>query len=174
MRDLDYLNPNSTQTLREGVRELRAHEGATSDAAENVVPDLSDDIDMHDAIHVLFGCPTNLLGEIIAHVWTAFGTTVKMQDMHRVNMHDDHQQVLSKIGYGRLIKTWLSSLPRIIATLISAMAMKHRWPAEDYTFYLDQRLCDLRENFGIRLPELPLNDQASSGAALRTIQLRNP
>lgn len=151
MKNLMYLDPNSTQTLREGIRELRTYEGATHDASENVALDLADAIDMHDAIHVLFGCPTSLFGEIIAHVWTALGTTVKMQEMHRVSRHDDHRQALSKIGYRRLIATWLVNFPSILTTLICAMRMQLRWPAEDFILYLDQRLCDLRENFGICL-----------------------
>lgn len=91
MKYLEYLKPTSNQTLREGIAELRRAEGAENDAAECMAPELLTDIDTHDAIHVLFGCPTNLAGEIVAHVWTAFGTTVSMQDMHRVNQHRDHK-----------------------------------------------------------------------------------
>ena len=155
MQNLMYLNPNSTQTLREGIQELRIYQGAIHDVSENVALDLADDIDMHDAIHVLFGCPTSLFGEIIAHVWTAFGTTVKRQEMHRVSRHDDHRKILSNIGYRRLIATWLIHFPSILKTFINAMRMQLRWPAEDFILFLDQRLCDLRENFGICPLTLP-------------------
>ena len=174
MKKLEYLNPQSTQTLLEGIRELRTAESAEANAADNVAPELVDDIDAHDAIHVLFGCPTNLFGEIIAHVWTAFGTTMTMRDMHRVNRHNDHRQVLAKIGHGRLLKTWLFSLPRIVVTLLRVLRMKRRWPAEDYGTYLDQRLCDLRDNFGIRLPNPLLTDQPGAGAALRNVRSHVP
>ncbi|MDJ0707182.1 MAG: hypothetical protein QNJ46_28235 [Leptolyngbyaceae cyanobacterium MO_188.B28] len=174
MKTLEYLNPRSTQTLLEGIWELRVAEGAEADAAENVAPELVDDIEVHDAIHVLFGCPTNLAGEIIAHVWTLFGTTMSVRDMGRVNMHDDHRQVLAKIGHGRLLKMWFYSVPRIIITLFRALRMKRRWPAEDYRLYLDQRLCDLRKDFGIRLSSPSPTDQRGGGAALRTVRSHSP
>lgn len=174
LKQLEYLNPKSTQTLLEGIRELRAAEEAEANAAENVAPELFDDIEVHDAIHVLFGCPTNLFGEIIAHVWTAFGTTMKVRDMHRVNRHDDHRKVLAGIGHRRLLRTWLCSLPRIAATLIRAMRMQCRWPAEDYRAYLDQRLCDLRENFAIRLPTASPTGKFRAGAALRYVRSHHP
>lgn len=105
---LKFLDASSTQTLREGIQELRDAETADSDASESFPPELIADIDIHDAIHVLFGCPASLRGETIAHVWTAFGTSTKMSDMHRVNEHQDHKMVLSQIGHIKLLKTWLS------------------------------------------------------------------
>ena len=174
MKKLEYLNPKSTQTLLAGIRELRTVEGAEEDAVENVVPELLNDINVHDAIHVLFGCPTNLYGEIIAHVWTAFGSTMKVRDMHRVNRHHDHRKVLAKIGHGRLLRTWLYSLLGIVATLVRAMQMRRRWPAADYTLYLDQRLCDLRADFGIRLSTGEPVVKSSSGAALQNVRSGKP
>lgn len=168
----EYLNPRSRQTLREGVLELRAAEGADGDAADNVAADLIDDIDVHDAIHVLFACSTDLTGEIIAHAWTLFGTTMELRDMRRVNMHEDHRAVLARIGHRHLLGMWLRTVPGIAATVTRALRMKRRWPAEEYTEYLDMRLCDIRAAFGIKLPEVPLRGHRSgpAGAALRNVR----
>jgi hypothetical protein len=174
---MNHLRPDSTQTLREGIAELRRAEGAGTDAAETFAPELKRDIDAHDAIHVLFACPTSLVGEIIAHVWTVFGTTARMADMHRVNAHGDHRAVLAQIGHGRLLRTWLRSLPRILAAICSARRMKRRWPVEQWESFLDQRLCDLRRDFGIRLPKPSASPPApgrAGGAALRTIRAGFP
>lgn len=167
---LEYTDPRSTQTLREGIQALRGAEGIGNDAAENVAPELAQDIDMHDAIHVLFGCSTSLSSEIIAHVWTAFGTTTKAENMRRVNQHSDHRQVLAKIGHRRLLKAWLRSLPQIIMTIFQAMRMKRRWPAESYEEYLDLPLCDIRRSFGIRLSKTNRSGSSTAGAALRHIR----
>lgn len=178
MKTRNYLEPHSTQTLREGIAELRRVEGADADAAEHFAPELLHDIDTHDAIHVLFACPTTLAGEIIAHVWTAFGTTASLHDMHRVNAHRDHRAVLAQIGHARLLRTWLKNLPRIVTTLLNSHRMTCRWPVEEMSASLDRRLCDLRAKFGIRLPKPPRAvvraDESSGGAALRTIRKKVP
>jgi hypothetical protein len=176
-KPMTYLQPDSTQTLREGVMELRAAETADSDAAESFAPELKHDIDVHDAIHVLFACPTTLAGEIVAHVWTAFGTTASMADMHRVNAHRDHRAVLAQIGHWRLVRTWFRSLPRIFITLRSARRMVRRWPVEEMSSFFDRRLCDIRQEFGIRLPSVPPSapgDSREGGAALRSIRHKIP
>lgn len=85
MKIVNYLNINSTQTLREAVFEMRSAEKVGNDASVNVAPELLNDIDEHDAIHVLFGCSTSLLDEIIAHVWTIFGYN------HEVEQYDSCQ-----------------------------------------------------------------------------------
>ncbi len=167
---LHYRYPDSRQTLREGIVELRAAEAPDEDAAQNLAPELADDIDAHDAIHVLFGCSTDLSGEIIAHVWTAFGTTLSMHDMRRVNMHDDHRQVLDQIGHRRLLGTWARSIPGFAGTLVRALRMKRRWPAESFEQFLDRRLCDLREEFGVRLPNPTPAPSNRGGASLRAIR----
>jgi hypothetical protein len=172
---LQYLHPNCTLTLREGIAELRAAEGVENDAVENVAKDLVADLNVHDAIHVLFACPTNLNGEISAHVWTIFGTTLSMKDMHRVNMHDDHRQVLAEIGHRKLILRWFRSLPNIAMTFYRTRRMKKRWPADGFLAYLDVPLSDLRSQFGIRLPNAIQSEKEethNSGAAVRNVRSR--
>jgi len=170
MKTLNYLNINSTQTLREAVFELRSAEKAGNDASVNVVPELLNDIDEHDAIHVLFGCSTNLFDEIIAHVWTLFGTTMKLSNMARVNMHKDHRQVLSIIGHRRLLKAWLRNILSIVTVIYRSIHMNRRWPAEQYTSFLDQRLCDIRKEYGIHPLASSLNEKNNgSGSIVRNV-----
>ena len=166
---LQYLAPDCPMSLREGIAELRGAEGAEGDAAVQVAPELVHDLDVHDAIHVLFACPTSVAGEVIAHVWTAFGTTAKLADLHRVNAHRDHRKVLAQIGHWRLVKSWFRSLPRIAATLWRARRMTRRWPVEQMASSLDRPLVDIRREFGIRLPQPPAPTPGSGGAALRFV-----
>lgn len=78
-----YLDPNSTQTLREAIADLRDLEGA-EDVTANIAPELLSDLEIHDVIHVLFGCGADLANKVMAHIWTVFGTTYPVQDMARV------------------------------------------------------------------------------------------
>lgn len=171
-RLLRYLSPAGTLTFREGIEELRRAEGADNDAAANVAPELVHDLDVHDAIHVLFGCPTTLVGEVIAHAWTAFGTTAKLSDLHRVTSHNDHRKVMSQIGHWRLLRVWFRSLPRIAMTLLNAWRMTRRWPVEELAAHLDRPLDEIRREFGIRLVSRaspPGDAPRQAGAALRSL-----
>ncbi len=172
MPKLKYLDPESRQTLREAIAELRFAEGPQGDAAVTVAADLLKDIDIHDAIHVLFGCPTHLAGEIVAHIWTLLGTTVSMRDMHRVNEHRDHRLVLRQIGHARLLGAWLRNASSILKAAFYARRMRSRWPAENVESFLDRPLIEIRQTYGIRLVKLKETSRGSQGAALRTVSNR--
>ena len=168
-KSLRYLDPSATITLHEGIRELRDAEGADGDAVENVAPELIPDLEIHDAIHVLFACGTDLTGEISAHIWTLFGTDLPIKEMHRVNMHQDHRQVLADIGHRKLLVRWLRNIPHLFATIWRSLRMTRKWPAKDYAQYLDTPLIELRDQFNIRLPAQRTGKQTrgSAGAAVR-------
>ncbi len=146
-----YLDANCTSTLREAIAELRGLEGV-DDASAAVAPEIAPDLDIHDVIHVLFACSTDLRGEILAHIWTMAGTTAKVADLHRVTTHRDHRQALRRIGHGRLLWTWVSKAPLFITVFRRARQMKRRFPVHAVAQYLDRPLCDIRRDFGIRLP----------------------
>lgn len=172
MPNLRYLDPASTQTLREGIAELKDAEGPEGDAAENLAPELVPQIDAHYAIHVLFACPTDLRGEIAAHVWTALGTTMTMVEMQNVNQHRDHRQVLREIGHLKLLKTWAKSVPLIGSIILRTLRMSRRWPADCFESYLDTSLKQLREDFGIELSNFRRTVRHRRGAGLRDIHRR--
>ena len=169
MADLKYLDPLSRQTLRQGIRELIETEGADGDVQEWVAPDLAEKIDVHDAIHVLFACPTDLRGEIDAHVWTIFGTTMSFSDMHAVNRHSDHKQVLREIGHVTLIKTWVRAIPGLVSIMLRAHRMSARWPVERFRDYLEVPLADIRQAYGIRLSPVRRAIKKRGGAGLRQV-----
>ena len=170
MTALQYLDPSSTQTLRQGIAELKRSEGPEGDAAENVSTDLILQIDVHDAIHVLFACPTDLRGEIAAHVWTAFGTTMTIAEMHNVNRHRDHRQVLREIGHLRVLRTWIQHVPLFLSIAMRSRRMTAKWPAERYRDYLDVSLFDLREQFKIQLAQIKRPIKSRGGAGLRRLK----
>lgn len=150
-RNCRYLSQDCPMTLREGIEELRKAEGAAEDASTKVSAELSRDLGIHDAIHVLFGCRTDLAGEVVAHVWTVFGTTARIRDLHRVGGHPDHRAIIAEIGHLRLLRAWLGSLPRVAATIKDSLRMTKRWPVEDFPAFLERPLVELRQEFRIRL-----------------------
>jgi hypothetical protein len=175
---LQYLQPDSPQTLRAGIAELRAAEGVDHDAAAQVSPELRHDLDVHDAIHVLFGCPTTLRGEIAAHVWTLCGTTLPLREMHRVAGHADHRAVLRTIGYRKLIRTWFQGFGTIVMTTWRSCRMTHRLEIASLPTMYDRPLSELRAELGIRFPPTKQSSgnrasgesTTTGGAALRHVR----
>ena len=107
--------------------------------------------DQHDAVHVVFGCPTTLRGEVLAHVWTVFGTTTKLGEMHRAVAHGMHRDILSAIGHLRLLGVWVRSLPRLARAFRRSRRMTRPWPVEQTATFLDRPLGDIRREFNIVL-----------------------
>jgi hypothetical protein len=145
-----YRQHNSTQTLQKGLEELRALEAAQqNDASETFDAALQTELTQHDVIHVLFGCGTDLQGEIQAHVWTLFGTTLSMQQMHQVNTHKDHKSALQEIGHFKLLRTWLRLFPQLLRTIWRAKHMSKKFPIEQTDAYLQRSLKEIRREFSI-------------------------
>lgn len=170
--NLDYLNQQSTQTLRAALAELREAEGSENDAAAHVASELVIDLDVHDAIHVIFGCSTDLRGEVLAHVWTLLGTTAKLRDLHRVLSHADHQEALARIGHGDLLWKWLTTLPCIASTAWRASRMTRRLQVDNLQSMLDQPLDDIRSSCGIRIVRQDSIHGPHVGAAVRNVRRR--
>jgi len=169
MSEAKYLDPESTQTLRDAINELKRLEGV-NDAEMSLAPELAGDIAVHDAIHVIFGCRTGLHDELAAHVWTALGTTYQARDMARVNMHNDHREVLRRIGHSQLLRTWITQLSMVAKIAYRAHRMTERFPAHRFDQFLDQRLVDIRRKFNIRIAVS--NDPSDrTGAGLRSIKI---
>jgi len=169
MKELKYLKANSSQTLLEAIRELHVAEGTDNDAAEYISPELLNDIELHDVIHTVFACPTNLKGEILAHIWSVFGTSLSIKDMHRVSSHADHKQVLREIGHIKLLKTWFKNFPNIIRIVYRSKKMHKKWSAREFEQYLEMTLQEIRAEYGIQVIESSSSRPTSGGAALRSI-----
>ena len=167
---LDYLNPYSRQTLGSALAELREAEGAENDAAGQVAPELSRDLDVHDAIHVIFACSTDVEGEVMAHAWTLLGTTAKIGDLHRVMSHRDHREALAKIGHRHLLSMWVWSVPRIALTVWRALRMTGRLRIEALPGLLAQPLAEIRRDHGIRLSRPRRMEGPLAGAAVRNLR----
>jgi len=148
--NLKYKNQESTQLLSEGMNEFKKFD-VQNDETERVSNDLIKDINEHDAIHTLFGCSTDLKGEILAHIWTYFGTTTELAQMKKVNKHFDHKIALQEIGHFKLIKSWFLNIYPIVTVIIKAKKMKNKFPISSYQNYLNIELKLIRSEFNIKI-----------------------
>ena len=117
---------NNSLTLGEAIERLRREEDPDGQTVAAMAGDIAAAFDMHDAVHILFGCDTSLEGEIAAHVWMKFGTTAKIGDMHRAVANKEHRRVPAGIGHFKLLRLWSRMVPRILAIIARARRMKKR------------------------------------------------
>ncbi|GET39435.1 ubiquinone biosynthesis protein COQ4 [Microseira wollei] len=137
-------------TLGEAIQKLRAsqHEG---DMTNKMSAEITQALDRHDAVHVLFNCGTSMEDEIAAHIWMVFGTTAKISKMHRAVANQEHRNVLSNIGHLKLIGIWFTCLPRIIAIISKSLRMKKRLAVEELSQLKEQSIVEIRREHGIVL-----------------------
>lgn len=138
-----------TMTLGDAIRNLRATESA--DFACDTPPQITQVVEQHDAVHVLFGCGMSLQDEIAAHVWMMLATTAKMSEMHQAVASQEHQGVLSGIGHLQLMNVWLRSLPRLFSIVVRSLQMEKRVAMERLAELKEQPIFAIRQAYGIRL-----------------------
>ncbi|MCG8588677.1 MAG: hypothetical protein MJE66_05245 [Proteobacteria bacterium] len=145
-----YTAPDSPMTLRQGLAEYMRQHDALMDPSE-LPPDLGLGLRSHDVAHVVFGCDTTLLGEVVLARWSLFGVTgsirpylIGLRRRETRGLFRDAVAAFRPAMFWRLVK---------FATLAvwRSLRMRERWPYEDYARYLDEPLCEIREHFGIRV-----------------------
>ena len=144
-----YQSASSSQTLREGLVEYEQLNPNLNDARV-ATPEGADFFHCHDAAHVVFGCDTSLLNEAMADAWTLFGTTITLKSFFGFMKIEEHQEILDKLGWFAVIRTFIRSVPLILRIIYRSMKMNKAWPWDDYPTYLDVPLRDIRDEFGIR------------------------
>ncbi len=145
----DRIASDASMTLGEAIHEMRASE--TDDFASKTSTELKRLAEQHDTVHVLFDCGTSIQDEIAAHVWMFFATTANLSAMHQAVATQEHRRVASRIGHIRLVRVWLSSLPRIIGIFFKSLRMKKRIVMEDLAQLKTLTVAEIRREHGITL-----------------------
>ena len=149
---LHYLKQQSELTLFEGIKELRAFEGENENNLESKTTEqFKNSLEGHDVIHSLFGCSTDVLGEIKVHLWMMFATTTKMSEIKNALGSKDHKTTLKEIGHFNLIKRWFIAIPIAIKIYRRSKKMHKKYPVENFKSNLDQKLKDLRKEYNINI-----------------------
>lgn len=154
-----YQDPQSTQTLREGLAEYRAANPELFDpevlARNEALGELGRFFAAHDACHVLFGLSTSLSDEALADTWTFFGTDVRWRELWSYFRSDAQKEFfdtfLGQVGYARLAWATVRAVPRILRAIGRTRSMTRKWALHQWSAHLDVPLVKLRREHGIRL-----------------------
>ncbi len=144
-----HLDCDASTTLGEAIQKLRSLEH--DDMTNKMSAEVTQALEQHDAVHVLFNCGTSIREEIAAHLWMLFATTANISEMHRAVASIEHKSVLSKIGHFKLLGIWFTSLPRIIGIISKSLRMKKKLAIEELSQLKEMSLLEIRREHGIIL-----------------------
>lgn len=145
-----YQAQDSPLTLREGLAEYFGRNSGLMDQAE-LPRDLGEGLHSHDIAHVIFGCDTSLLGEVVLARWSLFGVTGSIRP-YLTGLRRRETRGLFRDALARFRPSMLWRLVKFASiAIIRSLRMSERWPFDAYEPYLDQPLCEIRERFGIRV-----------------------
>lgn len=149
MPELKYQLPDSTQTLQEGLSEYYAsREGLVR--GRGISAAASEFFRCHDAAHVVFGCNTTLLDELIVKLWSFFGTTAGL-GLLRAYRLPESQEIYEHLRWSDIAVVGLRSLVLFPLVLWRCARMRRRWPWSEFDRYLAVPLVEIRREFGIDL-----------------------
>lgn len=150
VKGLAYQAPDSRMTLREGLAEYFGQDEALMNSSE-LPTDLGLGLRSHDVAHVVFGCDTSLMGEVVLVRWSFFGVTGSIRPyLTGFRRPETRGLFLDAFARFRLSMLWPLVKFATIA-FVRSLRMRRRWPFEEYGEYLDQPLDEIRERFGIRV-----------------------
>tara|TARA_B100000029_G_scaffold516414_2_gene629637 strand:- start:5507 stop:6028 length:522 start_codon:yes stop_codon:yes gene_type:complete len=155
---LSFQEQDCSIAVAEGVEEYRAY------LQENGKKPLVDQpgstlIRDHDITHVIFGLDTSLEQESLLDTWVLLGCTWKFKDLYAYQKLPEIKELYSylkkEIGYIKLFLTILKLMPIKFIIRRRTKKMIKKWPFKSPDYFMSQRVCDLREEYGIKilLPE---------------------
>ena len=154
MTNLSFQFQNCDITLAEGLEEYRAYLRANGKKQLIDKPG-STIIRDHDATHVMFGLDTSIEQESMLDSWVFLGTKWKLKELLAYNKLPELKQLYKDFwhdpGYFKLIMTAIKLLPIKLKIRKRAKQMKKKWPFVSPDSLMNQRVCDLREEFGIEI-----------------------
>ena len=152
MINLSFQSQNCDITLAEGLEEYRAYLQANGKKQLIDAPG-STIIRDHDATHVIFGLDTSIEQESMLDSWVFLGTKWKLKELLAYNKLPEIKQLYKDFwrdpGYFKLIMTAIKLLPIKLKIRKRAKQMNKKWPFVSPDHLMDQRVCDLREEYGI-------------------------
>ena len=154
MTNLSFQLQNCDITLAEGLEEYRAYLRANGKKQLIDKPG-STIIRDHDATHVIFGLDTSIEQESMLDSWVFLGTKWKLKELLAYNKLPELKQLYKDFwhdpGYFKLIMTAIKLLPIKLKIRKRAKQMKKKWPFVSPDSLMNQRVCDLREEYGIKI-----------------------
>jgi len=154
MTNLTFQSQNCDITLAEGLEEYRAYL-QTNGKKQLIDAPGSTIIRDHDVTHVIFGLDTSIEQESMLDSWVFLGTKWKLEELLAYNKLPEIKQLYKDFwhdpGYFKLILTAIKLLPIKLKILKRTKQMNKKWPFVSPDSLMDQKVSDLREEFGIRI-----------------------
>ena len=156
MVKLSFQSQLCELTLEEGLEEYRAYLQANGKKQLIDKPG-SQVIRDHDATHVIFGLDTSLEQESLLDSWVLRGCDWKFKELFAYaqlpEIKELNKYLKKEVGYRKLLLAVfkLISTKRKIGRRTKAMNKK--WPFRSQDSLMNQRVCDLREEYGIKILE---------------------
>ena len=154
MTNLSFQSQNCDITLAEGLEEYRAYL-RTNGKKQLIDKPGSTIIRDHDATHVMFGLDTSIEQESMLDSWVFLGTKWKLKELLAYNKLPELKQLYKDFwhdpGYFKLIMTAIKLLPIKLKIRKRAKQMNKKWPFVSPDHLMNQKVCDLREEYGIKI-----------------------
>ena len=154
MTNLSFQSQNCNITLAEGLEEYRAYL-RTNGKKQLIDKPGSTIIRDHDATHVMFGLDTSIEQESMLDSWVFLGTKWKLKELLAYNKLPELKQLYKDFwhdpGYFKLIMTAIKLLPIKLKIRKRAKQMNKKWPFVSPDSLMNQRVCNLREEFCIKI-----------------------
>ena len=154
MANLSFQSQNCDITLAEGLEEYRAYL-RTNGKKQLIDKPGSTIIRDHDATHVMFGLDTSIEQESMLDSWVFLGTKWKLKELLAYNKLPELKQLYKDLrhdpGYFKLIMAAIKLLPIKLKIRKRAKQMNKKWPFVSPDSLMNQRVCDLREEYGIKI-----------------------
>jgi hypothetical protein len=151
-----YLDKNSTQTLREGIAEYYDCNPHVTDPSTQP-SEFAKILLAHDAGHVIYGCHTDMFDELKLlplFWWTSectFGTYLQMKDSPAVDvMYDDMIREKGSLWlYGSVLRVLQKLIPTLIPIWFKTRNRQKLVPFLEFEPLLDRSILDIRTEFDL-------------------------
>jgi hypothetical protein len=144
---LKYQLADSTRTLEEGLSEYYA---SRTGLGRGLSPAASEFFRCHDAAHVVFGCDTSLVNELIVKIWSFFGTTGGLGLLRSYRLPES-REIYEQLEWSEIAVVSLRSMILVPLVLARCVHMRKRWPWSEFHGYLDVPLVEIRREFRIEV-----------------------
>ncbi len=147
-----YQQPDSTLTLREGLREYFDSNPNLLDPDEPEQagsPEAAELFKHHDVVHIVFGTNTDVGQEAMTDTWAMAATDVGWRTYMGYLRQPEAMAIFNSIGWARAMWESFKAIPAVLGVLRRARRMSKRWPWKHHDQYLDVPLRDIRQEFNI-------------------------
>ena len=156
MTNLSFQSQNCDLTLEEGLEEYRSYLQFNGKKQLIDKPN-STIIRDHDATHVVFGLDTSLEQESLLDSWVLWGCQWKFKELFAYQklpeLKELNKFLQKEVGYLKLALIAFKLIPLKRRIRRRTKAMNKKWPFNSPDSLMNQRVCDLRKEYGIKILE---------------------